>query len=90
MAAATYHGTVFLHYDSRACQSVTKIHELIVNGILANPKLIPNTEDMFNYQEDSYQEIYEEEETENELIIIPCKELYNKLKKDESYWNKFK
>jgi hypothetical protein len=39
---------------TRATFAVTKIHEIIVNAILNNPTAIPNTDDMFNYQEDDY------------------------------------
>lgn len=53
-----------LEYDGRACMSVTKIHEMVVNAVIANPKLIKNTENMFDYSEKDYEPPYEEEDEE--------------------------
>lgn len=49
-------------YKSKVYSTVTKIHEIVVTAILANPDLINNTDDMFNYQEEEYQHSWEEEE----------------------------
>jgi hypothetical protein len=41
-------------YDGPNCEAVTKIHEIVVNAILANPDPIPTTLDMFDFQEGDY------------------------------------
>lgn len=46
------HGeTCRLKYDAKACKTVTKIHEIIVNTILANPEPIANPGDMYDHTE---------------------------------------
>lgn len=48
------HGeTCRLKYDGKACKTVTKIQEIIVNTILANPEPIANVTDMYDLTERS-------------------------------------
>lgn len=51
-------------YDDDADAAVTRIHEIVVQAILDNPTAIPNTQDMFDYQEDDAQYGSEEEQEE--------------------------
>lgn len=53
-----------MKYNGRICMTVTKIHEIVVNAILANPELIENKEDMFEYGEEDYQHSWDNEEEE--------------------------
>lgn len=55
-----------MNYGGRNCLAVTKIHEIIVNTILANPEPIANTDDMLKYTEADYQECCDEDEDEEE------------------------
>jgi hypothetical protein len=51
-----------MKYDGKVCMTVTKIHEIVVNALLANPTPIENKDDWLKYQEDRYEAPYEEEE----------------------------
>lgn len=53
-----------LKYDGRVCMTVTKIHEMVVNAVIANPTLVANKDDMLNYSEDDYIPEYEDEDDE--------------------------
>lgn len=56
-------------HGGTVCTTVTKIHEIIVNAVLANPKLIANKEDMFDYQEEDYIPNYDDEEEEYNKLV---------------------
>ena len=63
------HGESARHLDNDKTSAkvdgiVTRIHEIVVQAILDNPTAIPNTRDMFDFQEPAAR--YEEEEDEEE------------------------
>lgn len=47
--------------DEKADVLVTKIVEIVTQGLIDNPTMIPNAEDMFGYQEPDYREDPEDE-----------------------------
>ncbi len=49
-------------YDGKVCETVTKIHEIIINTIIANPEPIANPCDMYDLQESQYNDYSEDDD----------------------------
>jgi hypothetical protein len=52
--------------DEKADALVTKIHEIIVQGLIDNPEPIVNTRDMYDFQEEEYRPMNDEDDEDDE------------------------